>query len=287
MPEVDNELYKLITVSGADAAQFLQGQLTQNVALPGGQQSMLAACCSPQGRVITTMRLVSLDAAIGMILPTDMAAPVVALFSKYRMRSDVKFHISADDWAGMALYQDLDLLQLRAAGLLPEVNASIVKNGILSVRYASPEPFVELFAEKNEFASRHLKFNAPLGHDGWQIALIRAGIPVISGDNTEKYTPYMLNLDRLDAISFDKGCYTGQEVVARTEHLGSSKRRLMRYSCNASSIEVGDSLEHGDRSVGKVVNVAAQDLLAVTPVDLHEEALTLGGAVAEPVGLPY
>jgi folate-binding protein YgfZ len=162
-----------------------------------------------------------------------------------------------------------------------------MKNGILTVHHASPDPFVELFAEKSAIASQHLKFNAPLGHDGWQVALIRAGIPVISGDNSEQYTPHMLNLDRLNAISFDKGCYTGQEVVARTEHLGSSKRRLMRYRCNAESIKVGDSLEHGERSVGKVVNVSAQDLLAVTPVDVHKEALTLGGETAEPVVLPY
>jgi hypothetical protein len=97
----------------------------------------------------------------------------------------------------------------------------------------------------------------------------------------------MLNLDRLVAISFDKGCYTGQEVVARTEHLGSSKRRLMHYRCAAQSIGIGDSLEDGDRQVGKVVNVSGEDLLAVTPVAVHEKALLLGGEVAEPVGLPY
>jgi len=287
MPEVDCKLYKLITVSGADAAGFLQGQLTQDIALLAGRQSMPAACCNPQGRVITNVRLIPLDENIGMILPAEMSERIVALFSKYRMRSDVDFSISGDDWAEIAIIQDRDTLLLQSAGLLPERNDAIFRNGVLAIRYASTDSFVELFGEKSVLENLQTDFNAPLERKAWYGALIRAGVPMISGENSEKYTPHMLNLDRLGAVSFDKGCYTGQEVVARTEHLGSSKRRLMHYRCAAHSIEVGDSLEHGDRPVGKVVNVSAQDLLAVTPVNMHEKALTLGGEVAEPVGLPY
>lgn len=287
MPEVDYELYKLITVSGADAVQFLQGQLTQDVAQLTEKRSMPAACCNPQGRVITTMRLVSLGADTGLILLPEMVEPVIALFSKYRMRSDVKFDRSGDEWAQFALEKDADLALLQSTGHLPDANDSVMKDDILSVRYASSGRFVELFGRKNALESRRLQFDAPLANDAWQGALIRAGVAVISGANSEKFTPHMLNLDRLGAISFDKGCYTGQEVVARTEHLGSSKRRLMRYRCAANSIEVGDGLMDEDRQVGKVVNVSGEDLLAVTPVAVHDKALQLGGEVAEPVGLPY
>lgn len=287
MPEVDYELYKLITVSGTDAAQFLQGQLTQDVTLLVGKRSLLAACCNPQGRVIATVRLISLGASIGMILPAEMAEPIVTLLSRYRMRSAVQFEISGDDWAGIAISQDTDALLLRSAGLLPAPNGTLMKNGILAIHHASTDQFVELFGEKSALDSLRLQFSAPLDHDSWQNALILAGVPMISGENSEKYTPHMLNLDQLGAISFDKGCYTGQEVVARTEHLGSSKRRLMRYRCAAKSIAVGNSLLDGDRQIGKVVNVSGQDLLAVTPVAMHEQALVLGGKVAEPVGLPY
>ena len=287
MPEVDYELYKLITVSGADAAEFLQGQLTQDVSLLAMKQSMAAACCNPQGRVITTLRLISLDEAIGMVLPAEMAEPVIALFSKYRMRSAVNFELSGDEWEGIAIDQDADAELLQSSGLLPEANGTLVKNGITAIRHTSGDQFVELFGAKIDLQSLHPELNAPLEQDPWYRELIRAGVPTISGENSEKYTPHMLNLDRLGAISFDKGCYTGQEVVARTEHLGSSKRRLMRYRCAAQSIGIGDSLEDGDRQVGKVVNVSGEDLLAVTPVALHEKTLLLGGEVAEPVGLPY
>ena len=93
----------------------------------------------------------------------------------------------------------------------------------------------------------------------------------------------MLNLDLLGAISFEKGCYTGQEVVARTQNLGKSKRRLMRYR-SAATLALGDKLSDGDRDVGEVINVIENDLLAVTPVDLHDKTLIANGADVIPVG---
>ena len=140
-----------------------------------------------------------------------------------------------------------------------------------------------------------VEFGAP--SDDWKdlidadaadpVELIRAGIATIDESNSEQFTPHMLNLDKLGAISFTKGCYTGQEVVARTEHLGKSKRRLMRYRADADGIVPGDKLSDGEREVGTVVNVVGRDLLAVTPVDLHEQTLTAGEVAVAPEGLPY
>lgn len=118
-------------------------------------------------------------------------------------------------------------------------------------------------------------------------ALIHAGIATIDESNTERFTPHMLNLDKLGAISFTKGCYTGQEVVARTEHLGKSKRRLMRYRADTDGIVSGDKLSDGEREVGTVVNVVGRDLLAVTPVNVHDQTLTVGEVTVIPEGLPY
>ena len=114
-----------------------------------------------------------------------------------------------------------------------------------------------------------------------------AGVPTIDESNTEQFTPHMLNLDKLGAINFSKGCYTGQEVVARTENLGKSKRRLMRYEADGDGIKVGDKLSDDDRNVGKVVNVSGRDLLAVTPVEMHEQTLTIDDVTVSSTGLPY
>lgn len=118
-------------------------------------------------------------------------------------------------------------------------------------------------------------------------ALMDAAIPVIDERNSESFTPHMLNLDKLDAVSFRKGCYTGQEVVARTENLGKSKRRIMRYQADRDGVSVGDKLSADDRQVGEVVNVCNRDVLAVVPIEMHGQPLAAGGARLMPLGLPY
>jgi len=220
MPEVGSELYKLISVSGTDAVEFLQGQLTQDVTLVGQSDELLAAWCNPKGRVIVIAHLVQLDGGIGLVVPASMAERVVQRLTMYRLRSNVEFTVSDTD-----------------------------------------------------------------GPD--TVTLIRGGVPTIDDTNTESFTPHMLNLDKLDAISFTKGCYTGQEVVARTENLGKSKRRLMHYEANKEGIAVGDKLSDNERNVGEVVNVAGRDFLAVTPMDLHDRPLVVNGTTVNPQGLPY
>ena len=115
---------------------------------------------------------------------------------------------------------------------------------------------------------------------------IEAGIPWIGLQQTEKFTPHMLNLDLLDAISFDKGCYTGQEIVARTHYKGSSKRRMQRFE-SASPVSVGDKISCSDRDIGEVLNVAENDLLAVVPTDKASQELTINGVALVHSPLPY
>ncbi len=116
---------------------------------------------------------------------------------------------------------------------------------------------------------------------------IASGLAEIIDENSEQYTPHMLNLDLTGAISFTKGCYTGQEVVARTENLGTVKRRLNRYRLSDSNAKIGDKLSDGDRDAGRVVNVGTDEILAVTAVDQHQKMLRLGTGTATPLPLPY
>ena len=227
MPEVGCELYKLITVSGTDRVNFLQGQLTQDVSQLAGAGRLWAAWCNPKGRVIVTIRLIDQGDSIGLLVPAGLADALVRRLAMYRLRADVAFEVS-DDWQDLIDDDDADLL-----------------------------------------------------------ARIRSGVALIDDTNTETFTPHMLNLDKIGAISFSKGCYTGQEVVARTEHLGKSKRRLMRYEADGDGIEVGDKLSDDERNVGEVVNVSGRDLLAVTPVELHDRALAIDDMTVTPQTLPY
>ena len=277
-------MYGLIQIRGNDVEEFLQGQLTQDVASLDAASSLPAAWCNAKGRVITLLRLLALPDSIGLVLPTSLVDAVVQRLILYRLRSDVSIEATTEEWAGVAVSEADAFERLDAAGLLPDANAVCAGHGLITVDYSAADRFVEIFGTSAVFGKAGLKFDSVLSDEEHTAMKIRAGFAEITLANTEKYTPHMLNLDRIGAISFDKGCYTGQEVVARTENLGKSKRRLMRYRCNAPDIAIGDKVSDGERDVGNVVNVSGEDLLAVTPVAMHEQPLTINGATATPVG---
>ena len=117
-------------------------------------------------------------------------------------------------------------------------------------------------------------------------SLIASGRAFIGRDQTEKFTPHMRNLDLVDAVSFDKGCYTGQEVVARTHYKGATKRRALRFSAE-EPVSAGDKVSCEGRDVGEVLNVSGNDLLAVVPTDKADKSLTVNGVRLEHRPLPY
>ena len=279
----DDHLNELVQIGGDDAVEFLQGQLTQDVALLSAAVSLPAAWCNPKGRVIATMRLLSLEESIGIVVSASLVDVVMQKLNMYRLRSNVSIDRVSDGWTSIVVCGSDAIGALADKGLLPPANAACTRNGLIAVDFSSGDRFVEIFGAEQAFKDTDLAFD-PTHVDDERAALrIRAGIAEITSENTEKYTPHMLNLDRQGAISFNKGCYTGQEVVARTENLGASKRRLMRYRCDGPDIKIGDKLSDGERDVGTVVNVSGTDLLAVTPVATHESPLFINGVMAQPV----
>jgi folate-binding protein YgfZ len=119
-----------------------------------------------------------------------------------------------------------------------------------------------------------------------QLAQLRAGIVEITLAQSEKFTPHMLNLDLLQIVSLDKGCYPGQEIVARTHYRGASKRRCLRFE-SSEPVNAGDKVSDGERDIGEVVNAIGTDLLAVIPVDAADHALTVGAVRLTLADLPY
>jgi len=279
-------MYELIQIGGSDASDFLQGQLTQDVAKLQAVTSLPAAWCNPKGRVITVLRLLALPDSIGLVVPTSLAEIVASKLAMYRFRSDVSIERTTGNWTCMALNDPQAFELLDAAGLLPAADSSQSNGALIAVDYSTADRFVEIFGTEDAFSDAGLNSESTLSEADWTTTRIRAGLADITLENTEKYTPHMLNLDRVGAISFNKGCYTGQEVVARTENLGESKRRLMHFRSDANDIAVGDKLADDGRDVGTVVNVSDNDLLAVTQIATHKRSLTIDGAIATPVPLP-
>jgi folate-binding protein YgfZ len=116
--------------------------------------------------------------------------------------------------------------------------------------------------------------------------LVEYGYPFIGIGQVEQFTPHMLNFDLLDAISFDKGCYTGQEIVARTHYKGATKRRTLRFE-STHPVEPGNKVTLDGREIGDVLNVAGQNLLAVIPIANANDNLQVGDTSLTSIPLPY
>ncbi len=276
-------MYAQIAVTGADALKFLQGQLTQDVHAASSTHSPLAAWCTPQGRVIATLRLLQIEAGLGLVLPTELAGEVIAGMTRYRLRAQVLLEQSGDAWCALAVANTPDIELLQARRLLPDMQpgASRSADGITVVCPDRHRRLVEIYATRDALQSQGLEFVAPLTASDWQAGRITAGITDIVPPTSSKFTPHMLNLDRLGAISFDKGCYTGQEIVARTQHLGSVKRRVAHFRA-AAPLAIGDSVHLDGTSVGEVVAAAEHDVLVLLPVALHGTRLDAGTVALDP-----
>jgi len=209
-----------IKITGADAFEFLQGQLTNDIGRLASEAEILAAWCSPKGRVLWFGTVWPVESGYGLAAPADTAGALVKRLTMFRFRSKVDFEILEEG-------QTVD-----------------------------------------------------------PVFLVENGFPYIAGVQSEQFTPHMLNLDLLDAISLDKGCYTGQEIVARTHYKGATKRRTLRFE-SAQPVSAGDKVSLGGRDIGEVLNVAGNDLLAVVPVDKANDNLTVGDVRLSPKPLPY
>jgi folate-binding protein YgfZ len=201
-----------IRAHGADAVRFLQGQLSNDVSKLAELGSMLAGFHNPQGRVIALLRLVSLaPEQILAILPRELAATTAARLAKFILRAKVKIQDESDQW--------------RVVGV-----TALRKDEVAPSRVVPADPYSRRrwLVDRVEAPSR-LEGYSSLDREGWRALDIATGLPQVYASTSEEFVAQMLNLDVLGAISFDKGCYTGQEVIARAHYRGRVKRRLQRF----------------------------------------------------------
>jgi folate-binding protein YgfZ len=256
--ECPPDRYRALLVAGRDAASFLQGQLTQDIGRVEAGQLRLAALLTPQGRVLATPWLTARDGSTLLLLPAALAAPVRDGLQRYVLRAKVALSLA-----------ELD------AGLAARLGAAV------ALHRTGPSAAPAASAPAADAGAR------------WALALVEAGHPEIGPATSGEWIPQMLNLDLLDAISTAKGCYTGQEIVARTQNLGRIKRRMFRYATPAATPpEPKAALYAGGQKVGEVVLAAASatgsELLAVVNLDVRDASLVLAdGAPCRPVPLPY
>ncbi|MBS0422159.1 MAG: folate-binding protein YgfZ [Proteobacteria bacterium] len=241
----------IVRVSGVDAVKFLQGQLSNDVSKVGPGQSQLAGYHNPQGRAIALLRLVhwGTDDILALV-PRELAAVVTARLAKYVLRAKVKIADESAQW--------------RVVGLL---GAEPRGERAVFVRVSDQPPRWLAIGG----ASFELDYT-PIDRATWLRLEVAAGQPQVYAATSEEFVAQMLNLDALNAIAFDKGCYTGQEVIARAHYRGRVKRRMQRFvSRQPLQLAPGDAGELSDGRSFKVVLSAPLadgrcDFLAVTSV---------------------
>jgi folate-binding protein YgfZ len=270
----------LLRIAGADAARFLQGQLTQDIRRLADGRTLLSACNTPQGRVVAVLRLRQADDAIYALLPKELVATVANSLRRFVLRAKVDL-------------QSAEELQVVATGTWSPGPESRTTE-IVSFDYA---PGRQVIAARGDSLRTIAGLSLARPHPGvdnaWRAADIAAGLPQVFAATSGSFVPQMLNLDLLDAISFTKGCYTGQEIVARTQHLGRIKRRTLRFRVPAGSEPAPLApLSLDGRKVAEVVMSATHgdsvELLAVTSLDALGRALLADdGREAMPMALPY
>ncbi len=284
----------LISASGDDAASFLNAQLTSDVNGVSAGRAQYSGYCTPKGRLLATLLVFADSEAHWLVLPGELAAPVTTRLQKYVLRAKAKLEVAsaAYEFFGIAGPLAAEAVADGLGGVSPPHQDFDVRHGDRWTLISLPGGRYLVICSTDEAASTWQKLSArasPAGSNWWDLQTIRSGIATITAATQEMFTPQMIALDGCGGVSFEKGCYPGQEIVARTRYLGDVKRRLY-HGHSMQPVSSGSIIAGGEdsRTVGTVTNAAqaarnAWEFLAVMQRDAVDAKLTLrardGGTV--------
>jgi len=294
----------IIKVTGDDAEDFLQSQLTNDIQQLSMDQAQSSAWCNPKGRVIASLLIVKTTDGYLISLAKDLIPFVLKRLQMYIMRAkvtlqDISHSIVHFGFSGAYIHQDWEAC---CSGTLNNSNYAVSYFEDLTI-IRIPSVSTPRFQVIGEFEKASMLWNklnvraAPVAYSTWEYLNILAGIPTITEASREKWIPQMLNMQLLNTVNFKKGCFPGQEVVARLKYLGATKRRLYRLSTTTDLLATtGDSIvTQDDSDAGKVLNATFNpegkvELLAILKIALSEDPLFLANSkevVLEILELPY
>ncbi len=287
----------VLRLGGADAARFLQGQVSNDLTRLSLERTLLAGYHTPQGRTIALLRLVArAEDELLALLPRELVSTVRERLAKYVLRAKVTLTDVSGEWGISALAAAEHLPDGTPATLAPQ---SLAQTPGACTRHeerwfvclgAAPARWLEIAP-----ADQTPGEAAPTAREHWRLLDVRAGLTQVYAATSEHFVAQMLNLDALDAIAFDKGCYTGQEVIARAHYRGRVKRRAQRFRSRAPLVLApGASGVLGDGRAFEVLESARladgrAEFLAVTalPSAEHGEPAEGPRLEAEALELPY
>jgi tRNA-modifying protein YgfZ len=277
----------VLRADGADAQNFLQGQLSNDIRQVGATRAQLSAYCNAKGRMFCIFQIFQLpDGAYYLLLPAPLAESTLKRLRMFILRAKVKLEFADAGFGRIGLSgPNAEALLKHALGSVPvTVYDSISSDDITVIRLPGPHARFALYAPLARLMPLWQTLSAkatPVGAGPWSWLDIMAGTPVILPDTAEEFVPQMTNLELVGGVSFTKGCYPGQEIVARMHYLGRLKQRMFRahVESNLSPLPGNPiyAADAPDQSAGTVVcaEVAPDggyDLLAVIQLTSAQHA---------------
>ncbi len=271
-----------IEISGPDSESFLQSQFTNDVSTLQTDSCQLNAYCNPKGRAFAVFRLLKNQETYNLLVPSDLASGLIKRLQIYRMRANV------------------EIVQAEGVAILGTINIDLNSHDSDFHTHIVDQNRTLIIA-RDESASQILQKHATqiAESDLWRISEIVSGTPQIYTATSEEFIPQHINLDLLSGVSFSKGCYPGQEIIARLRYLGKMKQRMIAGIVQSETvIEPGQgvyTLDRAEQKSGLVVEAAQCGLthyiLCTVPSGYLEEGeLRLqqsSGPVVDRLALPY
>ncbi len=263
--------FGVILVSGADARGYLQGQLTADLDTLDSNRVQLTCCNSPQGRVQAVFWMLERSDGIALVLPAALLESSVPRLKKYVLRAKAKIeaanHLQVGFMPRSALPPDVTLAE-------PWSHREI--DGVSYFTLPGVDDVMVLGASLSHSDSAR--------EHQWHLSQLRAGLPQVYLETHESFVAQMLNIDLLGGISFEKGCYTGQEIIARAHFRGAVKRRMFLFDNPGPAPAPGTRVLSGEQHAGDVVDAVATDsgssVLAVVSLAQLNSPLHIHGQTA-------
>lgn len=297
----------LISLEGADAEKFLQGQLSCDLNLLSTEHSLLGANCTHKGMVISVSRLFKrAQGSLLMRLPSSGAEAALANLKKFAVFSKVSIDSADEAWCGIGLIGESapNVLSQLGISVPTQVNQQILSENLILVKVPGEPPRFELWCPQPQAEQLWTQLAAHTQletYPAWLAAEITAGMPQLGAESLDSYIPQMLNLQAVDGIGFSKGCYTGQEVIARLQFRGKLKKLMYPATVSmerlhGAEIHPGASLYSSNgRSAGKLLccvqqgsQLLLQAIISKAAADSGDlRLLSADGAPVSLLPLPY
>jgi len=296
----------LIAIRGEDAETFLQGQFTNDIRKVDLEHLQISGYCSPKGRLLSNFLIFKRADSYFLRLPKSLIEETVkrlrmfVLMSKVVMEdtSDGQIHIG---YSGPNAEKELQ----DQLGNIPATEfESTQVNDLTILRLPGINPRFEILGPLNDIKKLWGALNvrgAPVGSEVWSWLSIKSGLPLIMPQTVDAFVPQMVNMQLINGVNFKKGCYTGQEIVARMQYLGKLKRRMYLAHVDSSTRPTeGDPIfspsSKSGQGTGKIVNVCHApdggfDILAVIEISSVETSSVhindIDGPTLTFMDLPY